>query len=130
MREEVEGRSYASNAKNSLLKKHKNLSRAKFKQGSYDQCVIPPEPSVIYCDIPYKDTTQYSTGGFDHDSFYLWAEKMQKAGHLVFVSEYAHNVPNGWEVVFSVESKKDIRDKSGVQQKNHRSYNVTKESGT
>lgn len=34
----------------------------------------------------------------------------------MLVSEYKHNVPEGWEVVWEYESKKDIRDKDGVQQ--------------
>lgn len=111
------GDNFSRQTRNSLLKKHKGILNANFKNGDYTLCVTPGASSVIYCDIPYKDTTKYSTRDFDHGSFYLWAEKMQKAGHLVFVSEYAHNVPSEWEIVFSVESKKDIRDKNGVQQK-------------
>ena len=41
---------------------------------------------MIYCDIPYKNTTEYSDGGFDHESFYDWAEKQSEP---VIISEYA-----------------------------------------
>lgn len=109
-------KSYASGSRNTLLKKFSGLGKAVFKCGDYSDCVHPKAPSVVYCDIPYKDTKKYSTGGFDHQQFYLWAERMQADGHKVFVSEYAHNVPDGWEVVFQTESKKGIKDKTGTQQ--------------
>ena len=41
---------------------------------------------MIYCDIPYKNTAEYSDGGFDHKSFYDWAEKQREP---VIISEYA-----------------------------------------
>ena len=41
---------------------------------------------MIYCDIPYKNTAEYSDGGFDHESFYDWAEKQREP---VIISEYA-----------------------------------------
>ena len=47
-----------------------------------------PSNSVVYCDIPYKDT---NTGGYeaiDYEHFYDWCER-QKAP--VFISEY--NMP-------------------------------------
>ncbi|UKI52758.1 MAG: hypothetical protein L6V86_06280 [Treponema sp.] len=41
---------------------------------------------MIYCDIPYKNTKEYSNGGFDHESFYDWAETQSEP---VIISEYA-----------------------------------------
>ena len=45
--------------------------------------------SVIYCDIPYKDTEGYerktNKSSFDYDSFYNWCEKKTEP---VFISEY------------------------------------------
>lgn len=45
--------------------------------------------SVIYCDIPYKDTEGYerktNKSSFDYDSFYNWCEKQTEP---VFISEY------------------------------------------
>lgn len=47
------------------------------------------EPCLIYCDIPYKDTKQYSTSkGFDYDKFWQWCREMTIKGHTVFISEY------------------------------------------
>ena len=48
-----------------------------------------PDNSVIYCDIPYKDTT---TGGYeaiDYERFYDWCERQRNP---VFISE--HSMPD------------------------------------
>lgn len=111
-----EGRNYCSNAKNSLNKKHINLKDVEFISLNYSDVQFAPE-SLIYCDIPYKDTTNYSTGSFDHEAFYKYAKQKQSEGHTVYVSEYEHNVPEGWGVVWRHESKKSIRNKDKVQEK-------------
>lgn len=110
------GRNYCLNAKNSLLLKHKDMKDVDFTQGSYNNILVPRN-SLLYCDIPYKDTTKYSTGSFSHEEFYSWAIAMKEQGHNVLVSEYRHNLPEGWEIVWELESKKDIRNKEGVQEK-------------
>lgn len=51
---------------------------------SYDEIKIKPD-SVIYCDIPYKDTDEYTCGAFDHDKFYNWARKQKE---LCVISSY------------------------------------------
>lgn len=109
-------RNYCQNAKGTLLKKHSKLQDVKFYNLSYLDVSIPPE-SLIYCDIPYKDTTKYSTGGFDHEAFYKYAKQKWSEGHIVYVSEYEHNVPEGWEVIWRHESTKSIRNKDKVQEK-------------
>src|SRR5690606_2499347 len=76
-----------------------------------------PEGAMVYCDIPYKNSTGYSSGDFNHNQFYSWAEDKAKNGYEIYVSEYEHNVPDSWSVVWRKDSKKDIRDKNGVQQK-------------
>lgn len=49
--------------------------------------------SIIYCDIPYKNTKNYSIGDFDHNEFYEWARKQNN----IFISEY--NMPDDFEVI-------------------------------
>lgn len=110
-----EGRNYCLNAKNSILKKHETLKDVLFSQGPYTDCPLP-SGALVYCDIPYKGTTGYSTGSFNHEEFYAWAIERVGEGYSVLVSEYEHNVPDGWEVVWRHESKKDIRNKNGVQE--------------
>lgn len=111
------GDDYYMNALNSTNKKASKLQGVIFSQGSYKDVKGIPDASLIYCDIPYKGTTKYSVGEFNHEEFYAWAIDMKRKGHNVLVSEYGHNVPEGWEVVYSIESKKDIRNKDGVQEK-------------
>jgi len=111
-----EGRNYCQNAKNSVLKKAEKLHNVYFSSKPYDAVKIEQPNSMLYCDIPYKDTTGYSVGQFNHEQFYSWTKKMKIRGHTVLVSEYEHNVPEGWKVVWRHESKKDIRDKEGKQQ--------------
>ncbi len=105
-------RNYALNAKNTLLKKHQNMKDVEFFNLNYSEVNIPSN-SLVYCDIPYKDTTKYSTESFDHPSFYSWCKDMKNKGHDVVVSEYLCNVPEGWEVIWKHESKKDMRNKEG-----------------
>lgn len=40
---------------------------------------------MVYCDIPYLNTNCGKYKGFDHDSFYEWAEKQDN----IFISEYS-----------------------------------------
>ncbi|MDE5582405.1 MAG: DNA adenine methylase [Ruminococcus sp.] len=51
---------------------------------SYEQVKIP-ENSVVYCDIPYRNTEGY-TSEFDYKKFYLWAKSQP---FTVYISEYS-----------------------------------------
>lgn len=110
-----EERNYCSNAKHSILKKHKTLQDVVFISGSYLDLDIP-ENSLVYCDIPYRDTTGYSVGDFNHNEFYEWCKVLKNKGCDVLVSEYKSNIPEDWEVVLEIKSKKDIRNKDGIQE--------------
>ena len=53
---------------------------------SLNYCEVHIEPnSVIYCDIPYKNTKKYCHNEFDYDKFYEWC----KGKKNLFVSEYS-----------------------------------------
>lgn len=58
--------------------------------------------SLIYCDPPYKGTSGYKTGEFNHDEFYEWCREQAK-NNIVFVSEY--NAPEDFELVWQGEIK-------------------------
>ena len=91
---------------NGVKSKLENLKGVQFSNKDYTD-VDTPSGSLIYCDIPYKNTTPYckkEVGTFDHESFYEWCKGMQKSGHKVFVSEYLENVPSDAVVVWSKES--------------------------
>ena len=67
------------------LERLERLQRLQVFRGDYRDVRIEPD-SLIYCDIPYKNTTKYAGGGFDHESFYDWAERQSEP---VIISEYA-----------------------------------------
>lgn len=52
--------------------------------GSYSDVIIKSN-SLIYCDIPYFNTTKYNGDGFNYEEFYTWCEKQEE---LVLISEY------------------------------------------
>jgi DNA adenine methylase len=55
--------------------------------------------AVLYCDIPYKDSTEYEVAvKFDYDKFYQWCKDKKSEGHRVFISEY--NMPPEFTVVW------------------------------
>lgn len=108
------GRNYAKNAYNSTMKKADKLKDVRFMCMSFDDFLCPKD-SIVYCDIPYKGTTQYSAvGDFDHENFYTWLKQQKDC--TVLVSEYKHNVPQWGEIVWEHKSKKDIRNKNGEQE--------------
>ena len=54
-----------------------------FTNLSYEEVNIKPN-SIIYCDIPYYNTSGYNVD-FDHKKIYEWAKNQTE---LVFISEY------------------------------------------
>ena len=70
------------------LESLERLQRLSISQQSYDKVQIKPN-SVIYCDIPYRNTSGYEINGknsFNHEAFYSWCEEQKE---LVVVSEYS-----------------------------------------
>ena len=61
-----------------------------FQNATLTRCdyrTLRPKNSLVYCDPPYRHTTGYKTGTFDHDEFWQimreWSED-----NIVFISEY------------------------------------------
>jgi len=105
---------YAGAARRSTAKKALGLGGVSFDNLLFEQVEVSPG-SLVYCDIPYRGTKRYNkaAGGFDHDSFYRWGKRLTEEGSQVFVSEYAHNVPEGATVVWSKESRQEVRGADG-----------------
>ncbi len=81
-------RDYISEQIRNTKKQIPKLFDTKFVHSSYENLNIP-DNSIIYCDIPYKDTTNYTTSKeFDYDKFWEWCRVMSDKGHKVFISEY------------------------------------------
>lgn len=94
-------RDYISEQIRNTEKQIESIKGIEFRHGSYDELDIP-ENSIIYCDIPYKDTKQYSTSkDFDHDKFWDWCRDMSKNGHKVFISEY--QAPDDFKCIWEKE---------------------------
>lgn len=106
---------YAAKSKRSTEKKFQTMKDVIFSSGNYSDVNLAPE-SMLYCDIPYSTSTKkYAVGSFDHHAFYNWAETKAKEGHTVLVSEYKDNLPEGWKIVWELDSKKSMRNKQGEQ---------------
>ena len=76
-----------------------------FSRGSYDDVKIKNN-SVIYCDIPYKDTTEYISGAFDYDKFYKWRQTQDN----IYISEY--NMPAAeFREVYNIEKTVKLSSK-------------------
>ena len=94
-------RDYVDEQIRNTLKQVELLKGAIFVSGDYSDLEIY-ENSIIYCDIPYKGTKQYSTSkNFNHDNFWQWCRDVTKQGHKVFISEY--QAPDDFICVWSKE---------------------------
>lgn len=113
-------RNYENEAKQNLLAQQSLLAQqnllvgVNFVCGDYRSFVIP-EKSLIYCDPPYKGTTQYKDK-FDHHAFYDWCGEKVHEGHTLFLSEYS--APSDFECVFEkqVSSNLDVSSKGKKEQ--------------
>lgn len=85
---------------------------------------------VIYCDPPYRGTTNYKTEKFPYDDFYKWAEEMSE-NNIVIISEYS--MPNGFIEIWTkeyktlIDSQKCKSDKGNIRVEKLFTYN--KENG-
>lgn len=92
---------YAQEAYNSLMRLKPLIQGIELHSCDYADLAIP-ERSLIYCDPPYRNTTDYGFK-FDHNKFDIWCRDRVKEGHYVFVSEYA--MPDDFELAWSKEIK-------------------------
>jgi len=88
---------------NNLKKQAPNLEGIDFKCTSFlDLPKDKIKDYVIYCDIPYRDTTKYKTEKFPYDEFYQWIKDMS-VHNIVLISEY--NMPDEFKYIWSKETK-------------------------
>lgn len=66
------------------LERMERVQSLEAHNGSYDNVKIDKN-SVVYCDIPYESTAEYSCGSFNHKKFYDWANNQKE---LVVISSY------------------------------------------
>jgi DNA adenine methylase len=98
------GDNFARNAKNSLLRKMKTLRDVKFECLDY-RC-IDVTGFLIYCDPPYRNVTQYSSGAFNSEEFWNWCRKTGEKNTLI-ISEY--HAPEDFQCIWEKQTKTEIR---------------------
>lgn len=98
------GNNYCARAERSLLKDFEGLKNATFTCLDYKDVLIP-DNAIVYADPPYKNTTGYSLGEFDHDEFWEYMRKISK-DHIVLISE--QTAPDDFEIVWEKEQKRAL----------------------
>ena len=81
------------------LERLQSLESLEIFTGDY-RAVKIPDNAVVYCDIPYKGTAEYTAGAFDHAAFYEWALSRP---FQVYVSEYS--CPEGFTSVYEMKHR-------------------------
>ena len=107
-------RNYASNARNSLLSRARQLAKARFACRPFEMAFErKTECALIYCDPPYANTTGYSAiEVFDIGNF--WDKvTIASCAHLVVVSEY--QAPPAFRCILEFQTKTDIRTRRGKE---------------
>jgi len=99
-------RNYAYNASSSLVKLAESIKDVDFYQQDYSD--YSGDADIIYCDPPYKDTTNFSSGKFNSDQFWDWARNLSG---VVLVSEY--EAPSDFEAIWKKPVKTDMNSKTG-----------------
>lgn len=102
-------RNYCLESKKNVLKQIENLKEVIFISGDYKDLNIINK-SIIYCDPPYKGTTNYKNY-FDHQQFWDWCNDMVNRGHKVFVSEY--NAPENWKCIWQKQVNSSLTKDTG-----------------
>lgn len=73
--------------------------------------IRPKKKSLIYFDIPYKDTKQYDVSkNFDYDRFYKFCEELKQDGHIIFISEYS--MPDTFKCVWEMSLNTHMNQKT------------------
>ena len=99
------GRNYIHESMLNIINQIDKLQGVEFQCCSYDKLNIPNK-SIIYCDIPYKDSKQYDRVKFDYDKFYQWCFDKKSEGHKVYISEYW--MPDDFDCIWDKEVKCNI----------------------
>lgn len=99
-------RDYISESIRNVNRQIARLQGVFFTCGDYREVQLLPN-CIVYCDIPYKGTKQYSTSkGFNHAEFWEWCRTTTSQGHKVFISEY--EAPEDFKCVWSGDVKSSL----------------------
>lgn len=115
-----EGRNYARESRDNLLKQLPGLAGVLIYNEDYRNVPIPPH-SIIYCDPPYRGTTGYANK-FDHDQFWAWVRGKKAEGHTVYVSEYS--APDDFKCLWEKRVNNTLEKNTGSKQGMERLYTL------
>lgn len=96
---------YQQEAIKNINKQIPKLKGVIFQNLPYNKLVLPTN-SIIYCDPPYRDTTEYKDNKFNSDLFWKWVRIKSKEGHKIFVSEY--QAPIDFECIWEKQIKSSL----------------------
>ena len=107
-----DGRNYASNARNSLLKQLPKIQDVEFRYGVFTDHA--PDGMLVYCDPPYQGAATYDgCPPFDHGMFWDMA-RFWSMNNTVVVSEYT--APDDFNCVAEFPSKMGLRTGPNAEQ--------------
>lgn len=93
-------RDYIKEQINNTLKNIPKLKNVHFSSKDYTEVLIT-NGSIVYCDIPYKNTKQYENSrNFDYEEFYDWCRE-NKNRYQIFISEY--EMPSDFKCIWQKE---------------------------
>ena len=101
-------RNYYDEAKRNLIAQIPFLRNVTFGESDYRKLDPDISGAVIYCDIPYQNTTGYQDV-FNHAEFWDWAEQKAKY-NVVLVSE--QTAPEKWKSIWSQPVKRTLDNAS------------------
>lgn len=100
-------RNYYNESKRNLEKQIADLQGIEWKCGDYKTTCSDLVDALIYCDPPYKDTTNYVSGfDFYHNEFWDWCREMSKR-NVVIISEQA--AADGFRCIWEHQIKRSIK---------------------
>lgn len=115
------GEDFCAGASHSIYRDLEGLRSATFLCGDYRDVEIP-DNSLVYLDPPYKGTTGYSTGDFDHDAFWNYVRELSKRC-TVFVSE--ETAPDDFKCVWFKEIARQVDVRQGRVYKTEKLFSKT-----
>ena len=99
-----------------ILERLTQLTQLTMTSLDYSKVIIKPN-SLVYCDIPYRNTEKY-TVEFDHQRFFDWAAS---AEFPVFISEYQID-DSRFKLVYTVDKKTKLSSKGMLKGKPEKLY--------
>jgi DNA adenine methylase len=113
-------RDYVNEAYRNAAKQSSLLSGVTLVCCSYTDLELR-EPSIIYCDPPYYNTTGYNSK-FDHSIFWEWCRKMKYFGHTIFISEYT--APDDFECIWEKTITSSLTKDTGSKKATERLFTI------